>query len=147
MSRRSDAAIRNARHPKLAGNARYVVDGSGLRATHGAHLLRGADGAAAHAHADTVHAGLDQMQRLARGDDVASDNLHGWVRGLDVFDHVELVHGVSLTRVDHDDVHARLHKHSAAVLVIGTGSNRRPHQQLAFGVLGCVGELSALLDV
>jgi len=54
-----DAAVRDDRHPELAGDAAHVIHGRGLPPAHGAHLLRRADAAAAHAAAQAVGAGFN----------------------------------------------------------------------------------------
>lgn len=147
MPRRGDAAVRDAGHAELARDAGDVVDRCGLCTPHRAHLLGGADGAAAHAHAQAVHACPDQVVRLAGGDDVAPDELDLRVVRLDVLDHVDLVHGVALGRVDDDYVHAGIHQGLAAYAVIRARTDSGGHQQLLVGILGCVGELTTLLYV
>ena len=74
------------------------------------HLLGGADGTHAHADPQSVDAGLDEVGRLPGRDDVAADDVDLGVLSLDELDHLVLVHGVSLGRVDHDHIHARLQK-------------------------------------
>ena len=128
MPRRGDATIRNARHTKLAGNAGHVVDSSGLGTAHSTHLLGSADGAAAHAHAETVHACQDEVIGLSGGHHVAADELDVRVGGLDVLDHVDLVHRITLGRIDHDDVRARRDQCLHTQLVVGASANRRTHQ-------------------
>lgn len=74
------------------------------------HLLRGADGAHAHADPQRVHPGLDKVRRLPGCDDVAPDHVDRGVGALDVFHHLVLVHRVPLRGVDDDHVDARLEK-------------------------------------
>lgn len=96
MARRRNATIGNAWHAKLSGDARDIVNGGGLRAAHSTHFLSRADGSTAHTHAQTVHARLNEVVGLPGSDHVATDELNVRVGGLDVLDHVDLVHGVAL---------------------------------------------------
>jgi len=47
---------------------------------------------------------------LSGGHDVAANELDVWIGGLDVLDHVDLVHRISLGRIDHNDVRTRCHQ-------------------------------------
>ena len=64
-----------------------------------ARLLRGADGAGAHADAQRVRAGLRERARLAPGHHVARDDLQARVRALEVRQHLQLVRRVACARV------------------------------------------------
>ena len=91
--------------------------------THGtresvSHLLGGADGTNAHPDPQGVDTGLDEVGRLPGCDHVAADHVDLWVLCLDEFDHLVLVHGVSLGRVDDNHIHACLRKKKVQLCTI-----------------------------
>mmetsp|Transcript_36982 Transcript_36982/g.54166 ORF Transcript_36982/g.54166 Transcript_36982/m.54166 type:complete len:346 (+) Transcript_36982:249-1286(+) len=147
MPRGGDAAVGDHGHAEPPGHARRVVHRRGLRAPHGTHLLRGADGADAHAHAQAVHPAADQVVRLPRRHHVAAHHVHLRVRGLDPADEVVLVHGVPLGGVDHNQVRARLHQRRAPLAVVGPGADAAADQQLLGRVQAGPGEVAVLLQV
>ena len=60
----------------------------------GVHLLRGTDGAAAHAHPQCIRTGIDEPPGLRAGDNVPADDLQAWVAGLHMLQHGCLEGGV-----------------------------------------------------
>lgn len=147
VSRRRNATIGNARHSELAGQSIDIVDGSGLGSSYRTNLLRGADRARAHAHTQSIHSRLNQMECLPCRDNIATNDIHTRVRRLDVLNHFDLIHTVALAGVDDDDIHAGFDESLAALAVIGAGTDGATNQKLLVGILGGVGELTALLQV
>ena len=74
------------------------------------HLLGGANRTNAHPNAQRVDSGGDEIGRLPSRHHVAAHDVDVGVLGLDVLDHLVLVHRVALRGVDHDYVGARLNK-------------------------------------
>eukprot|EP00419_Tripos_fusus_P007173 CAMPEP_0172696232 /NCGR_PEP_ID=MMETSP1074-20121228/27913_1 /TAXON_ID=2916 /ORGANISM="Ceratium fusus, Strain PA161109" /LENGTH=87 /DNA_ID=CAMNT_0013516951 /DNA_START=189 /DNA_END=449 /DNA_ORIENTATION=+ len=74
----------NAKLPRILCD---VVDSRGLCAAARADLLRGADGANAHADADSIYASIDEVLRLQSCDDVSPNDLHRRTFFFDELDH------------------------------------------------------------
>mmetsp|Transcript_8593 Transcript_8593/g.17034 ORF Transcript_8593/g.17034 Transcript_8593/m.17034 type:complete len:462 (-) Transcript_8593:153-1538(-) len=142
-----DAAVCPARDTVLARVLAHVVDRRRLRPADRHHLLRGADGAGAHADAQRVDSPLDQVLRLRHADNVATDDLQLREVLLDKLDHALLVRGVALRRVDDDDVDARLRQRLHAELVVRSRVHRRANQQPLVVALGRVWEVPVLAHV
>ena len=89
------------------------------------HLLGGANGPGAHAHAQGVCTAINETARLPAGDHVAADDLQVRVRPLDMRQHLQLVGGVPCTWMH--ALAARLPAHSyGAELVIMLASSAWP---------------------
>lgn len=67
MSNRLDATVGDNRHAELSGIGGHLIDGRGLGTAAGHHLLGDANGARAHAHAQAIDAGLDEIFGLSTG--------------------------------------------------------------------------------
>lgn len=72
--------------------------------------MGGANRTNAHPNAQRVDSGGDEIGRLPSRHHVAAHDVDVGVLGLDVLDHLVLVHRVALRGVDHDYVGARLNK-------------------------------------
>mmetsp|Transcript_28660 Transcript_28660/g.60493 ORF Transcript_28660/g.60493 Transcript_28660/m.60493 type:complete len:242 (-) Transcript_28660:939-1664(-) len=123
----------------------HVKDRRGLRTSHRTYLLRGADGSDAHAHSKSVGAGLYEMQCLGGGDDIPGDDLQFRMGLLEMLDNFDLIHGIALGGIDHDDVYARLDQGRGTIAILRPGTDGRPHQQLlGHGILARIGEFDVL---
>jgi hypothetical protein len=96
----ADAAVCDHGHAELRRELRDRVDRRRLRAADRHHLLRDADAARAHAHAQAIRAGRNELRGLLARDDVAGDDLERGERALDPADHVELEDRVALRAVE-----------------------------------------------
>mmetsp|Transcript_1984 Transcript_1984/g.4358 ORF Transcript_1984/g.4358 Transcript_1984/m.4358 type:complete len:438 (-) Transcript_1984:449-1762(-) len=143
-----DAAVGQYGHAVPPREFGDVVHGRRLGASHGAHLLRGADGSDAHAHPQAVRARLDQVEGLQRRHDVAGDHLQFGMTRLEMLHYFDLEGGVSLRRVHDDDVHSRLHQRLGPFPILRSRADGRAHQQLLrHGVLARLGKLDILQQI
>mmetsp|Transcript_9414 Transcript_9414/g.24380 ORF Transcript_9414/g.24380 Transcript_9414/m.24380 type:complete len:350 (+) Transcript_9414:98-1147(+) len=114
----ADTAVGDDGNTKVAREARHLVHRGRLRPATRHHLLRRADRARAHAHAQRVRAPLNQVARLLHSHHVARDHLNRVVVSrLDVLDHVALERRVTLRRVDDDHVHTLLDETAHALTI------------------------------
>ena len=142
-----DAAVGDDGHAVARRVLGDLVDGRRLGAAHRHHLLRDADGPGAHAHAQPVGAGLDEVARLRHADHVAGHHLELRVRRLYVLDHLDLVDRVALRGVQDDDVDPGLDQLPQPQLVGLARPHGGPDEQLLVPVLGGVGVAAVLLQV
>ncbi len=103
---RLNPAVGDDRHAESSGVFRHLVHGCRLTSPDRHNLLRDTNGSAAHANAKSVNSGVDEVFGLRGRDDVAADNLHAGIVGLDIVDHLDLEDGVALARVQDDDIDA-----------------------------------------
>ena len=111
-----------------------------LGAADGADLLRGADGARAHADPETVSAGENEVVRLQHGNDVTSDHVDLGELLLEPAEHVDLVNTVTLGGIDDDDVDAGVDERNDAVAVGRAGRDGGADEEALVLVLARVGE-------
>lgn len=129
-----NTSVGNDGHAVRASGARGLEDSGGLAATDGAHLLGGADGPRAHAHAQAVDASLDQAVGLPAGHNVAADNVELGELALEVTDCLELEERVALRRVHDDHVEATLGAQSTDALAVRVArADRAADEQATVG--------------
>ena len=148
MSSRLDAAIGHDGDAVLASKLGHVVDGRGLGTTDRANLLGGADRSDAHTDTKAVGAGLDEMEGLGGGNDVATNDVDVGMSLLKVLDDLKLVRGISLGGIDDDDVDASLDEGLGTVAVLWPSSDGGTDEKLlGLFVLGGTGEVAVLLQI
>lgn len=144
----TDTAIGNGRNAKLARKFGNLVDSSSLTATTGHDFLSDTDGAGAHTDTETVSASSDQVGSLLAGNDVSGNDIKLGEILLDPADHLQLIDGVALRRVQDNNVEASLNEQSQTILVIGAGANGSADQELlAVSRLGSQGVILVLEQV
>lgn len=148
MSNVLNTAIGDARNAKASRKSAHVVDGSGLRAAHGHDLLGDAGGTTAHADSETVNASGDEGSSLLSSHDVSSNDIEVGEFGLDPLDHLNLVHAVTLRRIQDDNVQTSIDQLLETELVLWAGANGSGAEELlAVGELGGKGEVLVLGQV
>mmetsp|Transcript_13474 Transcript_13474/g.25973 ORF Transcript_13474/g.25973 Transcript_13474/m.25973 type:complete len:580 (-) Transcript_13474:42-1781(-) len=149
LTRGGDTSISNDGHTVHGSSAGSVVDGGGLSTSDSADLLCGTNGTHTHTDAETIDTGLDEVEALRGGDNVATDDLKVVTELLlDPVDEFELVDGVTLGRVNDDAVNTLGDEGLEALAVVGAGSDGGTDEELlADGGLGGEGEVTVLLEV
>jgi hypothetical protein len=132
-----DTTVSNAGNTEAGSERGDAVDGSSLRTADSHDLLGDAGRAGAHTDSETVNTSGDETSSLLAGDDVATNDIEAGVGLLDVLDHLDLVHGVTLGRVEDDNVETGINELLETGLVVGTGTNGGSGDQLlGLGELG-----------
>lgn len=140
-----DTAVSDAGNAEASGELGDVVDGSGLGTTDGHDLLSDTGGAVTHTDTETVNASSDEVSGLLAGDDVTADNIQIRVGSLDVLDHLDLEHGVTLRRVNNNDIQTSLDQLLQSLTVLGTSTDRGGADELLrISTLGGVGVMQVL---
>lgn len=143
-----DTTIGDTGNTEAGGERGDAVDGGSLRTADGHDLLGDASRARAHTNSETVDTGSDQTSSLFAGDNVSTNDIKARVGLLDELDHLNLVHGVTLRRVENDDVKTGVNELLQAVLVLGTGTDGGGGDQLlGLGQLGSEGVVKVLHQV
>lgn len=140
----SDTAIGNNGDTVLGSKLGNLVDGSSLRTTAGHNLLSDANGARTHTDTKAVSTGSDQASSLLPDDNVSGNDIDLGVSGLDPLDHLDLEGGVTLGRVQDNDVQSSGDKETKTVAVIGAGTNGSTAEQL-LGLGGLAGKREVLV--
>mmetsp|Transcript_74332 Transcript_74332/g.187928 ORF Transcript_74332/g.187928 Transcript_74332/m.187928 type:complete len:350 (-) Transcript_74332:783-1832(-) len=142
-----DAPVSQDGDPEGTGQLGDVVNRRCLSAAASAHLLRRADGADAHTHAQSIHAALDEVLRLQPRDDVAANHLQLRELRLHPANDIVLEGAVALAAVHNDRIHAGSHQSAHTVAISGPGADGRRHHEAAVLVLGGEGKVSLLVQV
>lgn len=143
-----DTTVSNARHAEASGERGDAVDRGGLGTADGHDLLGNAGRAGTHTDTKTVDTGSDQAGGLLASDDVATNDIEVGEGGLDVLDHLDLVHGVTLRRVEDDNVEAGINQLLETALVLGAGTNGSGGDELlGVGQLGGEGIVDVLHQI
>lgn len=141
-------SVGNAGNAKLVGELGDRVDGGTLGSADSHDLLGDTDGAGAHSDSETVGTSLDQRSGLLSGNNVTGNNLQVGEGLLDPLDHLDLEDGVTLRRVEDDDIEASGNKLLKSLSVIGSGSDGSTTEELlGLGRLGGVGVVVVLLQI
>lgn len=144
----ADTTISNDRDTVLGGELGNLVDGSTLGTTAGHDLLGDADRARAHTNTETVSTGSNQASSLLPDNNVSCNDIEVGEGGLDPLDHVDLEGGVTLGRVQDNNIQTSSDQESKTITVIGTGSDGGTAEQLlGLGGLGGQGEVLVLKQV
>lgn len=125
-----DTAVRNARNTKALGELSDVVDGCGLGTTDSHDLLGDAGTSTAHADTETVGTSSNKSGSLVASDDVSANHIKTGEVLLDVLDHLDLVHGVTLTGVEDDNVETGINELLQTDLVLLTRADSGSSDQL-----------------
>ena len=143
-----DTTVSDARNTEAGSERGDAVDGSSLGAADSHDLLGDAGGARAHTDSETVNTSSDEASSLLASDNVATDNIEAGVGLLDVLDHLDLVHGVTLGGVEDDDVETGIDELLKTGLVVGAGADGGSgNQLLGLGELGGKGVVQVLHQV
>ena len=143
----TNTSIGNHGDTELSAVLGEEVDSRTLSTTDSAHLLGGADGAHTHTNTDTVHTSINEMLALAHSDHVSTNHIDLREGGLQPADHLQLVHGISLRGVHHNDIHSSVDQSGGTVLIVGASTNGGRAEQAALGVSHGVGVLAVLEQV
>lgn len=131
-----DTTIGDTGNTEASGEGCNAAHGSSLGTTNSHDLLGDTSTTAAHANSQAIDTGGNQSSSLLTGDDVTTDNVDLGHILLNVLDHLDLVHRVTLARIQNNNVQASLNKKLEALLVLLASTNGSGSDQL----LG-VGEL------
>jgi hypothetical protein len=132
-----DTTISDAGNTKAGSERGNAVDGSSLGTADSHDLLGDAGRAGAHTDSETVNTSGDETSGLLAGDNVATNDIEVGVGLLDVLDHLDLVHGVTLGRVEDDNVETSINELLKTGLVVGAGTDGGSGDQLlGLGELG-----------
>lgn len=138
VSNVADTTIGPGGNTEPLGKLRDGVDGSTLGSTDGHDLLSDADRSRTHTDSETVGTGSNEGRSLLSGDDVASNDVDVGESLLDPLDHLDLEGGVTLARVEDDDIKTSLDEESETVSVGGSGTDGGSAVKLlGRGLLGC----------
>lgn len=140
-----DSSIGHTWNTEAGSEGGDVVDGGSLWATDSHNLLGDTGGSRSHTDTESINTGSDQAGGLLAGNDVSADNLELWVSLLDVLDHLDLVHGVTLGRVQDDNVKTSINQLLETLLVLWAGTDGGSADEL-LGIwkLGGVWEVGVL---
>lgn len=143
-----DTTVSNAGNTEAGSERGNAVDGSSLRTTDGHDLLGDTGRARAHTNSETVNTSSDKAGGLLTGDNVATNDIETRVGLLDVLDHLNLVHGVTLRRVKDDNVETSVNELLQTSLVVGAGTDGSSGDQLlGLGELGGEGVVQVLHQI
>lgn len=143
-----DTTVGNAGNTEAGSERGNAVDGSSLRTTDGHDLLGDTGRARAHTDSETVNTSSDETGGLLTGDNVATNNIETGVGLLDVLDHFNLVHGVTLRRVKDNNVETSIDELLETSLVVGAGTDGSGGDQLlGLGELGSKGVVQVLHQI
>lgn len=143
-----DTTVSDARNTEASGERSNAVDGSSLGTTDGHDLLGDAGRAGTHTNSETVDTGSDETSGLLASDDVTTNDIEAGVSLLDVLDHLDLVHGVTLRRVENDNVETGINELLETGLVLGAGTDGGgSNQLLGLGELGSEGVVQVLHQI
>lgn len=143
-----DTTVGNAGDAKLVGELGHRVDSGTLRSADSHNLLGDTDGAGAHSDSETISTSLDERGSLLSGNNVTSNNLQVGEGLLDPLDHLDLEDGVTLRRVEDDNVEASGNKLLESLSVVRPGTNGGTTEQLlGLRRLGGVGVVVVLLQI
>lgn len=143
-----DTTVSDAGNTEAGGERGDAVDGSSLRTADSHDLLSDAGGARAHTDSETVNTSGNETSGLLAGDDVATNDIEAGVSLLDVLDHLDLVHGVTLGRVEDDNVETSINELLETGLVVGAGTDGGSGDQLlGLGELGGKGVVQVLHQI
>lgn len=144
----ADTAISNDGDTVLGGELGNLVDGSTLGTAAGHDLLGDADRARAHTNTETVGTSSDQASSLLPDNNVSGNDLEIGEGGLDPLDHVDLEGGVTLGRVQDNNIQTSSDQESETIAVIGAGSDGGTAEKLlGLGGLGGQGVVLVLEQV
>mmetsp|Transcript_39317 Transcript_39317/g.88395 ORF Transcript_39317/g.88395 Transcript_39317/m.88395 type:complete len:300 (-) Transcript_39317:767-1666(-) len=135
MPRTGDAAISENGHAIGPRQFRNIVDRRGLGPAASTDLLRGADGADAHANTEGVGPAIEEVFRLQFRDDVACHDLQRREFLLHPRHHVALKHAVSLAAVDDDGIHIGSNESPYTITVLWSRAHRCCHHEALLLVL------------
>ena len=141
------ATVGDDRYIELSGILSDFVHGRGLSASDCHDFLRDAYRSTAHAHSECVRTGFDQVLRLTLCDDVAGDDLNVRVRLLDPFDHVDLIDGIALRRVEDNHIDTSLSETFDAFLVLFSCTHGSTAEQLPVLIFRCQRIITILLQI
>ena len=143
-----DTTVSNAGNTEAGSERGNAVDGSSLGTADGHDLLSDAGRARAHTDSETINTGGDETSGLLTGDDVSTNDIDVGVGLLDVLDHLDLVHRVTLGRVEDDNVETSIDELLETGLVVGAGTDGGSgNQLLGLGELGGKGVVQVLHQV
>lgn len=133
-----NTTVGNARNTEALGERGDVEDGCSLGTSNSHDLLGNTSTSTAHTDTKTVGASGNQSSSLVASDDVSANYVETGVLVLDVPDHLDLVHGVTLARVENDNVKASVDELLQTDLVLRSGTDSGSSDEL-LGVrkLGC----------
>jgi hypothetical protein len=126
----SDSTVSDDGDAELASELSDGEDGGTLGTTDSSDLLGDADRAGTHADTETVSASGDEGGGLLTADDVAGDDLEVRELLLDPLDHLDLEDGVSLRRVEDDNVETGVDEEAETLTVGGTGTDGGSAEEL-----------------
>ncbi len=147
IARVAHAAVGDQGHVGLGERLGDILDRGDLRHADAGHDARGADRAGTDADLHAVGAVVDQRAGAVAGADIAADQLHVRIARLDPLHAVEHALGMTVRRVDHQDVGAGLDQRGDALIGALADADRRADAQLAMRVLAGVRMLAFLQDV
>jgi len=143
-----DTAIGNAGNAEALGKLCDVVDGCGLGTSDSHDLLGDASATATHTNTETVSASSDERSSLIASNDVSANHIETGVLLLNVLDHLDLVHGVTLAGVEDDNIETSVNKLLETNLVLGSGADSSGSDELlGVGQLGREGVVQVLHQV
>lgn len=143
-----DTTVGNARNAKARSKRADVEDGSGLGTADGHDLLGDAGGTTAHTNTQAVYASGDQACRLLPRYDVSANDVEVRELFLDPFDHLDLVHAVTLGAVKNDNVQTGVHELLQTRLVLGPSADSGGADELlGVGQLGSEREVQVLAEI
>src|SRR5450830_1420183 len=147
IAREADAAVGDTRHTRAFQCFSHVRDGRDLRHADTSDDTRGADRARADADLDRVSAVFDQRLGGSSGSDIAADNFHLRVFGLDPLDAVQDALRVAVGGIDHQHVDAGSDQQVDAFLILGAHADGSADQQFALAVFRRERVRSRFLDI
>jgi len=143
-----DTTVGDTGNTEASGKGGDAAHGSGLGTTDSHDLLGDTGTTAAHANSQAIDTGGNQSSSLLAGNDVTTNNVDLGEFLLNVLDHLDLVHGVTLARVQDNDVQASLNEELETVLVLLTSTDRSGTDELlGIGELGGQGVVEVLHQI
>jgi hypothetical protein len=143
-----DTTIGDTGNTEASGKGCNATHGSSLGTTDSHNLLGDTGTTAAHANSQAIDTGGNQSSSLLTSDDITTDNVNLGHVLLDVLDHLDLVHRVTLAGVQNNNVQTSLNKKLEALLVLLASTNSSGTDQLlGVGELGGKGVVEVLHQI
>src|SRR6478609_6236855 len=123
MSDTGNTTVGNNRYTGFFGIASRFINRCGLWTTTCHDFLSRTNGADTHSYAKSVNTGINQSFGLGNGYDVTANDLQISVFIFNVANHFQLVDGISLRRIQNNQIQSSVNKPVQTFTIFRAGTN------------------------